>query len=306
MFIEDLKKNYDDYNLPLEFVECLPDTCPDCGYPLEMSETLTGLRCSNPRCKSKLLMRIKAVCKDLNILYFGESAIEKFINMYEPTSPLDIFELQEGMILGEGISPEMSNKVISQIKSKNSFLLWELVQLANIPFVRTSARAIFQEYKTFEDAYRDIEKGGVQFIQEKLGINKNGEVSVQATKIYVSLMEFKDDLFAAEKDVNIISTEGLQELNVVCSDQVGGGFTKKPEFYTYVKEHYSDRVHVNFLSSVNKNIDYLIWAGADGSPARYTSKVQKVEGYNEKAQLSGGKIIPIMTATEFLEELDNL
>lgn len=301
MFVDDLKKNYETLGLPERFVDCLPDSCPDCGFPLVMSETLTGLSCSNPRCKSKLLMRIKAVCKDLNILYFGESTIEKFIDYYEPTSPLDIFELEEGMILGEGVSPEVSNKVISQIKSKNSFLLWELVQVANLPFIRTSARAIFQGYSNLSEAYRDIENGGIDFIQSKLGISKNGELSIQASKIYASLIEFKDDLLEAEKHVNIVSTEGLKELNVVCSDQVGGGFSKKPEFYAYVKEHYGDRVHVNFLTSVNKNIDYLVWAGADGSPARYTSKVQKVEGYNAK-----GYDIPIVTADQFLEEIESL
>ncbi len=300
MFISDLKLNRDYYDLPDQFIDCLPESCPDCGYPLEMSETLTGLHCSNPRCKSKLMMRIKALCKDLNILYFGESTIEKFIDYYDATSPLDIFELEEGMVLGDGISVEVSNKVISQIKQKNTFLLWELVQVANLPFVRTSARSIFQGYSSFEEAYADIESGGVAFIQDKLGINKDGEISIQASKIYASLMEFKDDLIYAEKTVNIVKLEGKSELNVVCSDQVGGGFSKKPEFYAYIKENYGDRVHVNFLTSVNKKIDYLIWAGADGSPARYTSKVQKVERYQEQ-----GYDIPIMTATQFIGELDN-
>lgn len=304
MFIDEFKKNYDSMGLPKEFVDILPSVCPDCGYPLEMGETLTGLKCSNPRCKSKLLMRIKALCKDLNILYFGESTIEKFIGMYEPTSPLDIFELQSGMVLGEGVSPEVSEKVISQIKKKNSFYLWELVWADNIPAVRTSARSIFQGYENFEEAYKDIEEGGVEFIQKRLGINKSNEVSVQATKIYTNLMLFKDDLMYAEKVVTIRSLNGMKEINVVCSDQVGGGFSKKPEFYAYVAENYEDRVHVNFLTSVNKNIDYLIWAGADGSPARYTSKVQKVERYNTSSRLENP--IKVMTATQFLEELDKL
>ena len=41
------------------------------------------------------------------------------------------------------------------------------------------------------------------------------------------------------------------------------------------------------------------WAGADGSPARYTSKVRTVENWNAK----GSANIPIVTAKEFIEEM---
>ena len=88
---------------------------------------------------------------------------------------------------------------------------------------------------------------------------------------------------------------------VVCSDQVGGRFSKKAEFYAYVNNTYADKVHCDFLPSVNKSIDYLVWAGADGSPARYTSKVQKVERMNSK-----GSNIPIVTAEQFIEIIENL
>lgn len=126
-------------------------------------------------------------------------------------------------------------------------------------------------------------------------------ISLQAMKIYSTLMEFKDDLIEGEECVNIITLEGKKEINVVCSDQVGGGFGKKSEFYAYIKDRFGGSVHVNFLSSVSKSIDYLVWAGADGSPARYTSKVQKVENWNEK-----GSSIPILTADMFIEEMERM
>lgn len=303
-FISYFKENHESLGLPEEFVDCLPDVCPECGAPLEMNETLTGLRCSNPRCSSKLVMRIRAICKDLNILSFGESTIEKFVDYYQATNPLDIFELQKGMILGEGISQEVSDKIIDQIKANDTFLLWEFVQVANLPNVRTSARNIFQGYNTLEEAYKDIEEGGVDFIAKKLGVSASsddGFLSLRAAKVYRSLMENKDDLMEGERNVNIIKLEGKKELNVVCSDQVGGGFAKKPQFYAYVKQNFGDKVHVNFLTSVNRHIDYLVWAGADGSPARYTSKVQKVENWNEK-----GSNIPIVTGPQFIEEMKKL
>lgn len=302
VFINDLRRNYESMGLPEEFAFCIPDVCPDCGAPMVMSETLTGLHCSNPKCGSKLVMRIRQICKDMNVLYFGESAIERFINYYDVTNPLDIFELKVGMPLGEGISQEVSDKIIRQIEEKKTFLLWEYVRVANIPFVRTSARPIFSGYRNLTEAYKDIEDGGVEFIRNKLGIKgDDDEISIQAVKVYTSLIENKDDLLEDEPFVRIISTEGKKELNVVCSDQVGGSFKTKPEFYAYIKGEFGESYQVNFLTSVNKKIDYLVWAGADGSPARYTSKVQKVEKYNKD-----GCNIPIVTANQFIKILKNL
>lgn len=301
LLVKDIKQDYEKYGLPSRFVEVLPDSCEECGRDLAISETLTGLHCSNPRCKDKLIMRLRAICKDLNITDFGESTISKFIDYYGLTNHLNFFDLREGYILSDEVSDKVSEKVIEQVVKKKDFLLWEFVQVANLPYIQTSARKIFQGYNNLTEAFQDIEEGGVDFIRQKLGILKEDTVSLQAMKIYSTLMEFKDDLLEGEECVNIISTEGKKELNVVCSDQVGGWFNKKPEFYAFIKERYGSKVHVNFLSSVTKNIDYLVWAGADGSEARYTSKVQKVERYNER-----GSNIPIVTAVEFIGEMEKL
>lgn len=302
MFVSDIKENFDDYGLPERFAEILPEFCETCGAPMEIGETLTGLHCSNPRCKDKMVMRIKSLCNDLGVLKFGESTIEKFIDYYNPESPMDIFELEEGMDLAPDVSPKISLDVIRQIKNKNKMQLWEYVMFANIPFVRTSARKIFQGYRTLEDAYKDIEAGGIAFIQEKLGLcDSNDVVSVQAIKVYNSLCEYKSDLFSGIGNVQIEDLTGKKNLKVVCSDQVGNGFSKKSEFYAYVNNTFSDKIHVDFLPSVSKDIDYLVWAGADGSPARYTSKVQKVERYNEK-----GINIPIVTAQQFIDIVESL
>lgn len=301
MFVSDIKENFDSYNLPQQFAEVLPEFCETCGAPMEISETLTGLHCSNPRCKDKMVMRIKALCNDLGILKFGESTIEKFIDYYEPDSPMDIFQLEEGMLLAPDVSPKISDDVIRQIKEKRKMQLWEYVMFANIPFVRTSARKIFQGYKNLDDAYKDIVSGGLIFIQDRLGISEYNELSVQAMKVYNNLIEYKDDLYSGINDVEIIDLSNKKQLNVVCSDQVGNGFSKKSEFYAYINNTYADKLHVDFLSSVTKSIDYLVWAGADGTPARYTSKVQKVERYNEK-----GCNIPIVTAQQFIDIVENL
>lgn len=301
VFVSELKKNYSKYGLPERFVDLLPEECQECGSPMGISETMTGLHCTNPRCKDKVVMRIRAICKSLGILDFGESTISKFVDYYGIVNPLNMFDLKEGMILSDEVSDLVSKKVIDQIVLHKDFYLWEFVQVANLPFIQTSARKIFQGYTSMEEALDDIEEGGVELIKEKLHVSgdENG-VSIQAVKIYNTLMEYKDDLIEGAECVNIKTIGNKKELNVVCSDSVGGGFQKKKEFYDYIFRNYDDVVHVNFLGSVTKDVDYLIWAGADGSPARYTSKVQKVEAWNE----SGKANIPIMTARQFIDEME--
>lgn len=301
MFISDIKEHYNEYGLPQRFAECLPEYCECCGAPLVIRETLTGLHCSNPRCVDKIVKRIEMLCDDLNIMYFGESTIYKFVEDYRITNPMQIFALEKGMLISNDTSPEVSDKIISQIVEKRRFLLWEYVMYSNMPYIKTSARKIFQGYSSLEDAYRDIENGGIEFIQDKLGIG-GSQVSVQAMKIYKSLMEYKEDLFDTLENVEIIDSASIKELNVVCSDEVGGRFHKKAEFYDFIKKNYDSKAHFNFLPSVNKSIDYLVWKGADGSPARYTSKVKTVEGWNSK----GVTNIPIVTAEQFIEIVDNM
>ena len=302
MYVSSMKRDYESLGLPKRFVDILPETCPTCGGLMVINETLTGLHCENSRCPDKLVMRIKAICQDLGILGFGESTIEKFINYYEVTNPLNMFALRVGMPLGEDVSDKVSESVCRQVEEKRKFQLWEYVRVANIPGVQTSAMPIFQGYKSLSDAYRDIEEGGVKFIQSKLGLagDENG-VSIRSMCIYKSLMEYKDDLFESLEDVIIVNTDGLKDLKIVCSDQVGGRFKTKNDFYSYIKNTFGNKVNPIFLTSVNKNIDYLIWAGADGSPARYTSKVKSVEGYNAR-----GCNIPIVTGEQFIEIMEKL
>lgn len=297
MFVSDVKENWFDYKLPLEFVSVLPEVCPVCGAPTEMSEILTRLHCSNPRCPDKVSMRIKAICQKLGILGFGENTISAFVEEYEVTNPLNIFNLSQGMYICDRLSQESADKIIAQIEAKKDFRLWEYVQIAQLPYVQTCARAIFGDFSSLEDAYMVIEERGIDFIQEKLGIAFGDEVSTRAMQVYMSLMEYKEDLFECLPDVNIISDEGKTELNIYCSDNAGGGFKHKKDFYNYIDEEFGEK-YVFTIAPINKKLNYLIWAGADGTPCAVTSKVQKVMGYQEK-----GIDIPIMTAEQFINHL---
>lgn len=332
MLVKDFKEA-EGYRYNESLLSSFPSYCLDyrCNFPTEITETLTSLRCSNPRCPSKIARRLIAMMSIMGVKDLGGARANDFVSKFQVTNPLIIFayEPDEDGALGFNISMDVSKKISSQVLSKNSFTLWEYVRLANLPFIQTSALQIFGDYDDLELAYKDIEEGGVEFIRNKLSIKKGDKrlnstefddgitnVSIRAIKVYESLMTFKEDLFFGLPYVNIIKIhqENMTTFKVVCSDEVGSPFKTKADFYATVNNLYPD-IHVEFLTSVTKSIDYLVWAGADKNVnARVTNKVQKVRKYNEQYEVhksvnaikDGEHYIPIVTAAEFLAKLELL
>lgn len=325
------------YRFPDGFLSSLPETCFDyrCKSPMEMTETLTSLKCSNPRCPTKIANRIVAIMSSLGVKDLGIARANSFVSKYGINNPLLIFayETSDGT-LGDDISMDVSQRIVDQLSTRKNFTLWEYVRVANLPFIQTSALQIFGDYDDLGQAYQAIEQGGVAYIRDRLDIKKGAtpatasgategidlessiqDVSIRAAKVFATLMTFKGDLFQALPFVTIIKTHsaGMKTLKVVCSEEVGAGFRTKADFYSTVNGMYPN-LHVDFLSSVTKSIDYLVWAGADGSDVRVTNKVQKVRKYNETYKQhkengtlkDGEHFIPIMTAVDFLNEIGKI
>lgn len=295
-----------------EFYDCLPKRCPVCNMPMEMSEALTGLHCSNPKCASKVTQRMIAIANSLGVKDFGESRAEKFVLNFGITNPLDIFAYEPDVDgqMDDSISLELSNKIVSQFTARNKFTLAEYVRVANLPNIQTSAFALFDGFDDLEEAYKAIESGGIEYVRDRLNIKEKGseDISVRALKVYESLMTFKTDLFDALDSVEIIKvhTADMIKLKAVCSTEVGVGFRTKADFYATCNNLYPN-IHIEFGSSVTKKTDYLVWAGADGHPAAVTNKVKKARAYNEQFSTKGeNKEIKIVTATEFLGILEAL
>jgi hypothetical protein len=269
----------------------------------------------------------------LGIKDLGSARANDFVGTHNIDNPLVIFAYEPDAdgALGSSISVDVSKKIADQFTNKKSFTLWEYVRMANLPFIQSSALQIFGDYDDLEEAYRDIEAGGVEFIRQKLSISKGvsktkkadaddleiepQDVSLRALKIYDSLMTFKDDLFQILPFLEVIKTheEGMITLKAVCSEEVGSPYRTKADFYATVNNLYKN-VHVEFLNSVTKSIDYLVWAGAEDSSVRVTNKVQKVRKYNDTFEQhqkngvvkDGEHHIPILSAVQFIKVLEKL
>lgn len=294
-------KELDASTLPQAFLDVLPKTCDICGADTEITESLTMLCCPNPRCIAKVTQRLLALLTDLGIKNMGESRCEKFLRHFDVLNPYAIFmyEPSDGPLF-DGCGIEFSESIFEQIDKKRDMLLWEYIKIGNLPGIRDSARHLFMDYEDLEEFYDDLEAGGIAFVQERLGItgkqsksddwDDDEPTSVKAIAVYDTLIEFKDDLFEALDFVNIISVNKF--MNICISTAVGAPYKSKADFVQQMNARYSNKVHLNFLGSVTKDCEYLIWS-KEGVP---TNKVQKANKYG----------IPIMTGAEFENMLDNM
>lgn len=292
-----------DFNpdLPQEFLDELPVKCPECGVVYMINETLTAVTCGNARCSDKVAMRVKDICTKLNILQFGESRIRNFIETYDVTNPMDIFDLHQVGSIGNDVGEEVSANIIAQIEDirlNRKWRLWEAVAVQALPGIQTSANAMFSGYDTIDEFYDALDAGGLDWVKSRLGIV--GDTVVRALNVYQTLLEYRDDIIEGVNYLDTTWETEIQDVTICVSDSAGAGFKSKQDFYNKCKSEYGDRFHFNFAGSVSrKSTEVLIWGGADGSGGRYTSKVESVERYN-----TTGAGIPILTGQQFIDFLE--
>lgn len=272
--------------LPQQFIDILPKVCPDCGADMVISDTLKELSCENPYCKGKVAQRMTAMLVDMGVKNMGESRCLKFIEETGLNYPSAILQWEPKFGDIGDLSEEFLNGIKKQIDEHRTMMLWEYVKYSNIPYLRDTARELFKEYNDLKQFYAIMESKGdaaVVFIQEILGIKESGVLSIRALNIYQSLVIYKEELIEGLKYVNIIVPD--KTLNICISTSVGQGYANKADFANQMNQRYGNKCHINFLSTVTKNCDYLIWSKI-GAP---TSKVKKANSYG----------IPILTGAEF-------
>ena len=304
VLVKDLEFSELGSSLDPRFFEVVPQFCDSCESPLDMNMALTELKCINPMCTGKLVMRVRKLCEALGIKHFGESSIEKWVDENGIVSPLQLYNIEDGMLLN-GISDSLADKLLPQISAVKTMKLWEFVANAQLPYIQMSAKKLLEGYSNLKDFFSDMTDGGVDFIQTRLGIGDqyddlgNPIVSTMASKVFTSLLESQEELLEAINYITLEDESNVQEFIIVASDEVGNGFSTKREFYNYIKQRYAGLATFTIGSSVTKKTNIVIWKGFDGTPARETSKVKRTyELHNQGVQIQG------YTAAEFIEAFD--
>lgn len=298
-----------DLGLPEEFLDILPEKCSYCNLPLEISETLTDLHCSNPRCPSKISQRVQALLSLLGI-DFNNQVLEDFVLSHKIINPVHIFRLQ---LLDEAGSNPMaifkqqsSNSfcvssdseiasLIPLLEGKNNFYLWEYIRAMQLPLVSSSAYKLFREYTSLTKAYQDLLEGGIAWVQEKLGWGTEQEY-YRACKLYQIFTLFKDDLFDGLNYVTILDSLDTH-LKILCLEPLGENFITLNSFTSYLKQKFP---HIEFIFStcVTSDLDYVV---VDSKNISVSAPLSRVQGILSAAPSQHLKIV---TAEELIAELE--
>ena len=272
-----------------DILDCIPQFC-ECGAPVEFTDSLAQIYCSDSRCPYKVAARLEAMAKAMKADGFGASTCITLCKEFGIKSPFQIFLLEDIIKKGPIITDVAAlDKKIASIcdPAKRKVELWQVVKLANIPNVDTLAYKIFNGYDTISDAYADIETGQVPFIANKLGI-KNSEAAVMAAKIYKNLIEYKAELLFGETKFEVYKPTGKTVYIAI----TGGvdGFRNKSEFIDYLNNKYSGKINAMLMNTVTTKVDILI-ADGDTSHRKYSTAIRLNEKYLNKG-IESGEINP--------------
>ena len=251
-----------------DVLNVIPHTC-SCGAPVEFTDSLRQIYCTNPRCYYKVAARLEAMAKKLRgpngecCEGWGESTCVTVCQEYNMISPYQVFQLEKLVAAGSGSSVPAFEKKVKSICNPElrKVELWKVVELAGIPSIESIAYKIFGGYHSFEEAFADIEAGQVPFIANKLGL-KNSETSVMAVNVYKTLLEYKDEILYGEKQFDIYEPTG--KTLYMCITGGVAGFRNKSEFVQYINNRYSGKVNAMLMNSVTTQVEILVADGDTG------------------------------------------
>lgn len=272
--------------LSQDVLDCIPREC-DCGAPIEFTDTLRQIYCSNESCIYKIASRLESMAKAMKVDDWGESTCVTVCKEFKLISPYQVFLLEREIEKGRTSSVSAFNKKVNAIcdRSKRRVKLWEVVKLASIPNIDTIAYKIFDGYDNLTEAFKDIEEGQVPFIASKLGI-KNTETGVLATRVYNNLIRYKTELLFGETLFDVYKAEGVN-IQIAITGGVDG-FRNKGEFVEYINKRYNGKVNAMFVNTVTNKTDILIVDG-DSSSSKY-GKAIKINTKYLESLLDNGEI----------------
>lgn len=269
----------------------IPEKC-ECGAEIEFTDNARQIFCSNPRCIYKVAARLEKMAKEMNVDGFGEKNCIKFCKAYKMISPFQIFRLNNRRDL-DNIGVAAARQKMADIcdEEKRKVRLWEIVKYCGIPDIDGDAAKIFSGYNTMTEAYTDIERGGVAFIADRLGIRRT-DTSVMAVRVYNNIMEYKEELFFGEMMFTVIKEAG-ETIRIAIHNSVFG-YKNKSQYVRYLNNKYMGKLNFVMASSVSSDVDILISEyGIDNSSkvrnamrinSRYMEDVMK-SGKVEKEQI---------------------
>ncbi len=126
------------------------DKCPACNSPLEVISV--ELRCTNPKCPEKIIQRLSAAVKNLDIEELGEPTIRKMTETLEVKKLKDILNLSLNDIYKlEGFKEKSATKLYNNIQNSRNTTDYQLLAALNITGIgQTFAKQLLKQHSLNE------------------------------------------------------------------------------------------------------------------------------------------------------------
>jgi len=253
-----------------------PKNCPSCGYPLKKERNGVIYFCNNINCPAQLKRKIEHfVSRDaMNIDGFGESLVAKLIDNKFIAKLEDIYYLNYAEIVSFDKLAEKSVENLKEaIEKSKEEPLHKIIFGLGIRYVGTKTAKILADY------FKSIEKIQNSNYDDLLEIEEIGE------KIAESVITF----FKNEKNLTTIKQLRNAGVKFKYKENEKTKITGKKFLITgtlkdYKRNEVKDIIEKSggqVLSSVSKNLNFLIVGENPGSKLTKAQKIPSVKIINE-------------------------
>lgn len=263
------------------------DKCPSCNKNLFKDEEQVALKCKNSNCPEIIKRKIEYfVSRDaLNIQGLGNKIIDKFISLDLIKDFTDLYLLKnykKELINLDKMGEKSVNKLLDNIEKSKEVSLNKLFYALGIEYVgKTTSELLINHFKNFDNIVNATVEELINI--QGIGIKVASSIheyfkNVENLKIIEKLKEYGFKLEMEKKE--IIENEEISNKKFLAT----GKLTK------FTREEIKEKIISNggiYLSSISKNLDYLIVGENAGSKL---DKAQKLD-------------IKILTEEEFLNLL---
>jgi len=252
-----------------------PKECPFCNGKLEHVDGLVALRCINPECPEKIARQITyfASREGMNISGLGESIARQLIeNGFIKTIP-DIYKLkdrQKELKNLERMGARKIENLLNAIEKSKSNKFEKVLASLGIPYVgKKASKIIAREFGSLENARSQ----GIEVLSGTKGIGN---------KVSQELFEF----LSSEKNLKMIDElselgldfgkDKVQEKEIADNPVKNRTFLATGKLVKYKRDEIKEIIEElggNFVSSVTKNLDFLIAGEKAGSKLEKAEKL---------------------------------
>ena len=269
-----------------------PINCPVCNHKLEREEGLVDIKCVNEECPAKIQGEIEYfVSRDaLNIMGLGSKIVEKFIDLGYIKTVVDIYDLKnhrEDLENIDKMGKRSIENLLNSIEESKNREYDKVIYALGIPFIGKVAS------KVLAKASKNIDKLMSMTFEELTAIEGIGEIAANEIIAFFK-KEKTQKLVAALKEKGLKFEIAESETKV---ENLNPNFAGKNFLFTGTLKHFTreqikeeiEKLGGKNLSSVSKNLDYLIVGEKAGSKLKKAQEIPTIK---------------ILTEEEFIELKD--